>query len=76
MISGTTMVADRVSARPEREELKRSLQTPHCETNEFAEVGFGQWASTLPEEQVSDLVDFRAGRSVRWVPGRGWLHGN
>lgn len=58
--------------RREREELKRSLKSPHPETSELADAGFDDWAARLPDEKASDLLDLRAGRSVRWVPGRGW----
>jgi Arc/MetJ-type ribon-helix-helix transcriptional regulator len=61
--------------RRQRQELNRSLQNPHPETSELADAGFEGWAATLPEEKAYDLVDLRAGRSVRWVPGRGWLEG-
>ena len=61
--------------RRQREELKHSLQNPHSEASELASAGFEEWAARLPEEKASDLVDLRAGRSVRWVPGRGWLEG-
>jgi Arc/MetJ-type ribon-helix-helix transcriptional regulator len=61
--------------RRQRQELNRSLQNPHPETSELAEAGFEEWAARLPEERASDLVDVRAGRSVRWVRGRGWLEG-
>ena len=58
--------------RREREELKRSLESPHPETSELADAGFDDWAARLPDDEASDLLDFRAGRAVRWVPGRGW----
>ncbi len=61
--------------RREREELKRSLENPHSETSELADAGFDDWAARLPDEKASDLLDLRAGRSVRWVPGRGWTEG-
>ena len=61
--------------RRRREELNRSLQNPHPETSELADAGLAEWGSRLPEEKPSDLVDLRAGRSVRWVPGRGWIEG-
>lgn len=61
--------------RRQRQELNRSLQNPHPETSELADAGFEEWTARLPEEKASDLVDLRAGRSVHWVPGRGWLEG-
>ena len=59
--------------RREREELKRSLKSPHPETSELADAGFDDWAMRLPDQKASDLLDLRAGVSVRWVPGRGWI---
>ena len=61
--------------RRRREELKRSLRNPHTESSVLADAGLEEWASRLPEEATTDLVDPRAGRAVRWVPGRGWLEG-
>jgi hypothetical protein len=61
--------------RRQREELRRSLENAHPETSALAEAGFADWAARLPDEESSDLVDARAGRSVHWVPGRGWIEG-
>jgi Arc/MetJ-type ribon-helix-helix transcriptional regulator len=58
--------------RRRREDLKRSLESPHPESSELAEAGLDDWAARLPAERASDLLDLRAGRPVRWVPGRGW----
>ena len=58
--------------RRRREELRRSLRDPHPETQELAELGFDEWAASLPDEQASDLVDLEAGTEVRWTPGQGW----
>lgn len=58
--------------RRRRALLERSLRSPHPETAELAEAGFQDWASSLPEEDVAGLVDLRAGKEVRWVPGEGW----
>ncbi|MDE3073981.1 MAG: hypothetical protein KGJ86_01010 [Chloroflexota bacterium] len=55
-----------------RDLLERSLRSPHPDTAEFAEAGFDEWASTLPEEDAAALVDVRAGTEVRWAPGTGW----
>jgi hypothetical protein len=59
--------------RRRREELKRSLRSPHPESEQLAEQGFDDWAGSLPVEDVADLVDLTAGTSVRWVPGEGWV---
>ena len=59
--------------RRRREELQRSLRSPHPESEQLAEAGFDEWAGSLPAEDASDLVDARAGKPVRWVPGEGWV---
>ena len=58
--------------RRRREELRRSLTTPHPDSVRLAESGIGEWAKGLPREKTEDLVDFGKGTAVRWVPGRGW----
>jgi hypothetical protein len=62
--------------RRRREELRRSLENPHSESEEVAEVGFDEWARGLPDEQAADLIDLSAGKPVRWVPGEGWMEAN
>lgn len=57
--------------RRRKEELRRSLRTPHQDSGDIAQAGFAEWAEGLPEGD-EDLVDIRAGESVRWVPGKGW----
>ena len=59
--------------RRRRARLERSLRSPHPEIAELAEAGFQEWASSLPEEDATGLVDFQAGKEVRWVPGEGWM---
>jgi hypothetical protein len=61
--------------RRRREQLQRSLGAPHPDTAAMAEAGFEAWASGLPEEDVGDLVDPRAGKAVHWVTGKGWVEG-
>lgn len=58
--------------RRRRELLQQSLRSPHPETPDLAEAGFEEWASFLPDEDVTGLVDHRSGTEVRWVPGEGW----
>ena len=58
--------------RRRRDLLQHSLRSPHPDTAEVAEAGFQEWASSLPEEDTTGLVDLRAGKEVRWVPGEGW----
>lgn len=59
--------------RRRREELRRSLEQPHPESHEFAELGFGEWARGLPDEDAETLLDSSAGKAVEWVPGAGWV---
>ncbi len=58
--------------RRRRDLLLHSLRSPHPETAELAEAGFGEWASSLPAEDAAGLVDLEAGTDVRWAPGEGW----
>jgi hypothetical protein len=59
--------------RRRRLALHRSLDAPHTEGANLAEAGMADWASSLPGEDPSTLVDPEGGTVVRWVPGRGWL---
>lgn len=59
--------------RLRREELTRSLQNPHPESTELAEQGLEEWSRSLPEEDVEALLDSRASKAVRWIPGEGWV---
>lgn len=59
--------------RRRREALRISLQNPHPESAEVADLGFGDWASGLPEENVDNLLDDPIGRPVQWIPGEGWV---
>lgn len=61
--------------RRQREQLRRSLEKPHPESRRLAQAGFDAWAGALPEEDVSGLVDPKAGTPVRWLPGKGWVRG-
>jgi hypothetical protein len=59
-------------ARRRREELRRSLREPHPEASALAEMGFTDWARSLPDEAAETLVDLRGGTAVQWTPGKGW----
>jgi hypothetical protein len=61
--------------RRRREELRRSLHHPHSESAELVESGFEEWTRSLPDENAESLVDRKAGKPVRWVPGKGWVKG-
>jgi len=59
--------------RRRREELRRSLESPHPESPEFAEQGVEEWSRGLPDEDAASLVDCSLGKAVEWVPGSGWV---
>jgi superfamily II RNA helicase len=59
--------------RRRKEDLRRSLRSPHPESSQLAEEGFSEWARGLPDEEISDLVDLKAGTPVRWIQGEGWV---
>ena len=61
--------------RRRREELRRSLHNPHPESAELAEQGLEEWTRGLPQEDAEALVDGSAGKSVRWISGKGWVEG-
>jgi hypothetical protein len=58
--------------RQRKEELRRSLRTPHLESEPMAKLGTAEWMAELPAGD-EDLVDPNAGESVRWIPDKGWL---
>lgn len=58
--------------RRRQEELRRSLQSPHPESESVAEAGEHEWFASLPDGD-EDLVAPEAGRAVRWIPGQGWI---
>jgi predicted transcriptional regulator len=39
----------------------------------LADQGLEDWASGLPDDDVSDMLDPAAGQAVTWVPGEGWV---
>jgi hypothetical protein len=54
-----------------REQLERSLRSPHPESSRVAEEGLEDWGKVMKEEDES-LLDESAGRRVRWKPDGGW----
>lgn len=58
--------------RRRREELLRSLESPHPEAVELAETGLADWGASLPREE-DGLVDVNGGKAVRWREGQGWV---
>ncbi|MBK9169303.1 MAG: hypothetical protein IPM24_17825 [Bryobacterales bacterium] len=59
--------------RRRRDELRRSLENAHPESQELAGQGFEEWFRGLPDEDAEALVDSSAGTAVQWVPGSGWV---
>jgi hypothetical protein len=55
-----------------RQELRRSLQHPHPETVELAELGLAEWARQLPPDDDASLVNPEGGTPIQWAPGLGW----
>ncbi len=55
-----------------QEALRRSLENPHEEACALADAGFDEWASSLPDESVAEIVHLEGGEPVRWNPGSGW----
>ncbi len=62
---------ERELARRRRDELLRSLRSPHPEASELADMGLVEWAASMSTGDEA-LVDMSAGKSVRWVEGQGW----
>jgi hypothetical protein len=58
--------------RRRREELRRSLSSPHVETSELADAGLEEWGAAGNAAEDAGLLDRSAGRPIRWVEGRGW----
>jgi len=59
--------------RRRRAELRRSLDNPHPESAEYADLGMAEWAMSLPDEDTESLFDAGAGTPVTWIPGKGWI---
>lgn len=55
-----------------REALRRSLANPHPESQTFADLGFEDWARSLPDDDAANLLDPASGTPVRWLAGEGW----
>ena len=60
--------------RRRRDELRRSLRSPHPESQALAEAGEREWMAGLPDGD-EDLVEPENGQAVRWIPGEGWVEG-
>ncbi len=58
-----------------REELLRSVSSPHPGGDDPSGLGTGDWLPDLVED-AAELVDLAGGTPVRWVRGDGWKAGN
>ena len=58
--------------RLRQEELRRSLDNPHTDSEAVAESGFSEWAD-LAVAGDRELLDAAAGKEVRWDSDRGWV---
>ena len=54
-----------------RQELLKSVENPHPQSEEVAETEIGQWGEWGAED--GDLLDTTAGRAVSWTPHQGWI---
>ena len=63
--------SEREIERRRRQELRRSLKSPHPESERVAEAGLAEWGSAWGPED-GDLVDASTGTPVRWTPDSGW----
>jgi post-segregation antitoxin (ccd killing protein) len=57
--------------RLRQEELQRSLNNPHTDSEAVAESGFSEWAD-LVDSGDQELLDTTAGTEIRWDADRGW----
>ena len=57
-----------------REELLRSVRSPHPGGDELTSLGTADWLPNLVED-AAELVDLAGGTPVRWVRGDGWKAG-
>jgi hypothetical protein len=60
--------------RRRREELLRSVRSPHPGGDELVQLGTGDWLPELVED-AAELLDLGGGTPVRWVSGDGWKVG-
>jgi hypothetical protein len=58
--------------RRQQEELRRSLDNPHPDSEELARVGESEWFALAGDEDC-ELLEPGAGTRVKWVPGTGWV---
>jgi hypothetical protein len=58
--------------RLRQEELARSLDNPHIDSEAVAESGFSEWAD-LTAEADDELLDASTGKEIRWDADGGWI---
>lgn len=58
--------------RRRREQLQRSLLSPHAESAELEQSGLAEWVTALPDD-ADGLVNPSGGKAVHWVEGEGWV---
>ena len=58
--------------RLRQEELQRSLDNPHTDSETVAESGFSEWAD-LADAGDRELLDAGAGQQIQWSEDEGWI---
>jgi len=62
--------------RRRREKLHLSIENPHPESRELAELGLEDWATGVPEAAVDGLLDPEEGIALSWNSDEGWREGD
>lgn len=55
-----------------RDALMRSLESPHSESLELAQLGMAEWVDDLSSNDIETLINEAYGKPVQWVAGAGW----
>ena len=71
MSTQTAQLLEAFEGLPEEE--KRLLTVEFLRRAAPSEQGLEEWTRGLLEEDAEALVDSKAGKPVRWVPGKGWM---
>jgi hypothetical protein len=58
--------------RLRQQELQRSLDNPHTDSEVVAETGFSEWADQAAADD-QELLDASSGKEIRWDADRGWI---
>lgn len=59
--------------RRRTEALRKSLDSPHPQSQTLSGQGLEDWADALPADDVDEMLDGDSGRDVSWSPTRGWV---